>query len=148
MRPGRRPKPTAIKLLEGNPGKRPLNKNEPLPKQLPPKCPSHLDRRAKREWKRMAPLLENLGLLTEIDGTAFGIYCQAYSTWVEATEKVKKTGMIVKAPSGYPIQNPYLAIANKAVDQMRAFLAEFGMMPSSRSRISVPIEDEIDDFLD
>ena len=148
MKPGPKPKPTAIKIFEGNPGKRPLNKKEPKPEQISPKCPEHIDRRAKREWRRLAPVLEGLGLLTEVDGTAFAIYCQSYSTWVESVEKVKKTGMIVKAPSGYPIQNPYLAIANKAVDQMKAFLAEFGMMPSSRSRISVSIEDEVDDFLD
>ncbi|MEQ8198694.1 MAG: phage terminase small subunit P27 family, partial [Clostridiaceae bacterium] len=30
---GRKPKPTAIKVLEGNPGKRPLNKNEPKPEK-------------------------------------------------------------------------------------------------------------------
>lgn len=83
-------------------------------------------------------MLDRIGVLTEIDGTALAIYCQAYSTWVEATERIKKTGMIVKAPSGYPIQNPYLAIANKAIDQMKSLLAEFGMTPSSRSRVIVP----------
>ena len=148
MKPGPRPKPTSIKIYEGNPGNRPLNKNEPKPKSTPPKCPKHLDRRAKREWKRMASVLERLGLLTEIDGTAFAIYCQAFGTWVEAVEKIKKTGMIVKAPSGYPIQNPYLAIANKAVGQMKSLLTEFGMTPSSRSRISVAVTDEFDDYCD
>lgn len=138
MKPGTKPKPSSMKILEGNRGKRPLNKDEPEPKGIMPQCPEHLDEGAKREWDNIVPMLSKLGLLTEVDGTALAIYCQAYSTWVEAVERIQKTGMIVKAPSGYPIQNPYLAIANKAVEQMNRFLTEFGMTPSSRSRIVVP----------
>ena len=138
MKPGTKPKPSSLKILAGNRGKRPLNKDEPEPKGIMPQCPEHLDEGAKQEWDNIVPMLSKLGILTEVDGAALAIYCQAYSTWVQAVERIKKTGMIVKAPSGYPIQNPYLAIANKAVEQMNRFLTEFGMTPSSRSRISVP----------
>jgi len=64
-------KPTAIKILEGNPGKRPLNLNEPKPLQIAPECPDWLLDEAKKEWKRLAPELERLGLLTILDMAAF-----------------------------------------------------------------------------
>ncbi len=81
---GRKPKPTNLKILHGNPGKRPLNLNEPKPMKVVPTCPPHLMPDAKAEWERMSDKLYSLGLLTEIDGTAFAIYCQTYGRWIEA----------------------------------------------------------------
>jgi len=54
MAAGRKRKPTVLKVLEGNPGKRPLNKNGPKPKPVAPKTPKHLNSVAKKEWKRVA----------------------------------------------------------------------------------------------
>ena len=71
---GRKPKPTALKLLEGNPGKRPLNANEPIPPQGEVKCPSWLLPEAKKEWKRLAPAMESMGILTLADEKAFAGY--------------------------------------------------------------------------
>src|SRR5690606_26210093 len=106
---GRKPTPTHLKVLRGNPGKRPLPANEPQPKPKAPPCPAHLDAEAKREWRRMVKELEPLGLLTKIDRAALAAYCQAWSRWVQAEEMIRKTGMIVKAPNtGFPIQNPLL----------------------------------------
>ena len=75
---GRKPKPTAIKLLEGNPGRRPLNEHEPVPPKATIKCPAWLEPEAKKEWKRLAPALESMGVLTSVDISAFAGYCQAY----------------------------------------------------------------------
>ena len=75
---GRKPKPTNLKVLEGNPGKRPLPTNEVKPQKKAPRCPQWLEEDAKREWKRMGKILEQMGLLTEMDMTAFAGYCQAY----------------------------------------------------------------------
>ena len=82
---GRKPKPTAIKILEGNPGRRPLNKNEPKPKEKKKlQCPSHLNAEAKKEWRRLSKVLIEMGVLTELDTAAFAGYCQAYARWKEA----------------------------------------------------------------
>ena len=132
---GRRPKPSRVKEIEGNAGKRPVNKNEPRPRLAIPDCPDHLDELAKQEWNRIAPELFRLGLLTNIDRAGIAAYCQSWSRWVDAENNLKKFGTVIKTPKGYPIQNPYLSIANAAVDQMRKFEIEFGMTPSSRSRI-------------
>jgi len=149
---GRRPKPTRIKEIEGNPGKRALNRREPRPESALPPCPGHLDEEAKAEWGRISPELVRLGLLASIDRAALAAYCQAWSRWVDAETNLRKYGAVIKTPKGYPIQNPYLGIANTAIDLMRKFLTEFGMTPSSRSRISAgaeqgpPIEDEWSEF--
>lgn len=97
---GRKPKPTALKILEGNPGKRPLNDKEPKPDSKAPRCPSWLEEEAKREWKRMSKTLETIGVLTKIDKAAFAGYCQAYATWKEAEEVLSKHGTIFRTPSG------------------------------------------------
>ena len=131
-----KPKPTALRLIEGNPSRRPFNKNEPKPAPVIPKCPCHLNAAAKVEWKKIAKTLHKLGLLTEIDGGQLALYCQAWGRWVEAEDALKKHGAIVTVPkTGRPRKSPYLAVANKAMEQVQRALSEFGMSPASRARV-------------
>ncbi len=133
---GRKPVPTAMKLLRGNPGKRPLNQREPKPPVTIPRCPQHLDAEARREWRRVSRELYDMGVLSLVDRPALAIYCQAWSRWVRAEKLMHKSGEVLKAKgSGALYQNPYLAVANKAMEQMARFLAEFGMTPVSRTRV-------------
>ena len=71
---GRKPKPTALKKLEGNPGKRKLNTKEPMPEKGMPDCPKWLLPEAKEEWKRLCQKLSEMGVLTESDMAAFAAY--------------------------------------------------------------------------
>ena len=80
---GRKPKPTAVKKLEGNPGKRKLNSKEPVPAKGIPACPDWLMPEAKKEWERLAELMNQMGVLTEVDMAAFAAYCQSYARWKE-----------------------------------------------------------------
>lgn len=146
---GRKPIPTNLKLLAGNPGKRRLNDKEPKPKLQLPECPRHLKGEARREWKRMGTRLLAHRLVTELDGPALAGYCTAWAIYVAASAKLCKSGiaLTLKAPSGYPMVSPYLAIVNQALKQMRAFLVEFGMTPSSRSRVTAAEPDGDDDDL-
>jgi len=132
---GRRPKPTQLKVLEGNPGKRQLNDREPKPEKKAPRCPAWLEPEAKKEWRRLAKKMERLGILTEIDMAAFAGYCQAYARWKEAEEFVTQHGMIVKTPSGYWQQVPQVSIAQTYLKTMNRLASEFGLTPASRSRI-------------
>lgn len=132
---GRKSKPTAVKVLEGNPGKRQLNELEPKPEKKAPKCPVWLDKEAKKEWRRISKQLEELGILTEVDMAAFAGYCEAYSRWKEAEEFISKHGTIVKTPSGYWQQVPQVSIAQTYLKIMIKFCEQFGLTPSSRSRI-------------
>lgn len=139
MSTGRRPLPTALKVLRGNPGKRALNAAEPKPATKIPPCPKHLQGEARAEWRRMSRELHRLGLLTVIDRAALAVYCQLWARWVKAETTVARLGEVVKAPeSDYPMQNPYLSIANVALKQMKSYLVEFGMTPAARTRLVVP----------
>ena len=139
---GRKPKPTAIKILEGNPGKRPLNTNEPVPPQGDISCPDWLEPEAQREWERLAPALEAMGVLTTADLMAFAGYCQAYARWREAEEFISKHGAIFKTPSGYVQQMPQVSIAQQNLRIMQSFCSEFGLTPATRSRIIAANGDE------
>jgi P27 family predicted phage terminase small subunit len=133
---GRRPKPTRVKFLTGNPGKRPLNDGEPRPEVAIPECPEELGEVARREWNRLVHELASLGLLTNLDRAALAAYCGAYAMWAEATQAIQKYGSMVKSPTGYPVQSPYVAIANRQAEIMMRIASEFGFTPASRSRIS------------
>ena len=137
---GRKPKPTAIKELEGNPGRRPLNKYEPKQQKTAPKCPTWLTQEAKKEWKRMSKSLEAIGILTTVDMGAFAGYCQAYARWKEAEEFLSKHGTIFKTPSGYIQQVPQVSIAQTYLKIMKDFCSEFGLTPASRTRLQVNVE--------
>ena len=135
MARGRRPKPTALKKLEGNPGKRPLNELEPVPPVASLRCPNYLLPEARKEWRRLAPILMNLGLLTAADAVPFAGYCQAYARWREAEEFITQHGSIFKTPSGYVQQVPQVSIAQQNLKIMQSFATEFGLTPACRARI-------------
>ena len=80
--------------------------------------------------------------MTALDTTALALYCEAFVTWKDASDKVVKHGAVIKGAAGYPVKSPYLRIANRAYDQMTRMLAEFGMTPSSRSRCTVTKPDD------
>jgi len=140
---GRPRKPSALRLLEGNPGNRTIPKNEVKPAPLAPKCPSWLHKYAKKEWKAIAPKLEALGLLTEVDSTALAAYCQSYARWREAEEFMLKFNTTVfKAPSGYMIQLPQVSIAQKYMALMLSSLSKFGLSPADRAGLVVTKPDD------
>ncbi|AOL93972.1 phage terminase small subunit P27 family [Porphyrobacter sp. LM 6] len=156
MKPGTKPKPTHLKLVTGNPGKRTLNRKEAKTKAAIPAAPAHLSADAVEEWSRVATELFNLGILSQIDRAALAAYTQAYGRWVQAeraiakmAEKDKLTGgLMIKTSNGNAIQNPLVGTANKAAADMMRYAAEFGMTPSARSRISAEPPQETGDPAD
>ena len=132
---GRKPKPTALKKLEGNPGKRKLNTKEPIPAKGMPNCPEWLLPEAKKEWERLADLMNQMGVLTEVDMAAFAAYCQSYARWKEAQEHIDSEGSTFETDKGYHQQTPWVGIANTNQKLMLQAASEFGLTPSSRSRI-------------
>lgn len=138
---GRKPKPTAVKLLEGNPGKRALNRAEPKPRVVLPPPPDHLGEEEKAKWEVAVKELHPLGLITTIDQDALAMYCVIFVRWMKAEKMVREKGEIIKTAAGNIIQNPYLSIANRALEQLNKLGAEFGMTPSSRSRVKADLSD-------
>lgn len=122
MTTGRPPKPTALKILAGNPGKRPLPKHEPKPKG-PGTRPLWLRAGAVKVWDEYAPILLGMGLLTEADAEMFGVWCSL-------------AALFRKNPASVP--------ASK-IARMDALSQRFGLDPSSRSRMSVKPEPPADE---
>lgn len=138
---GRKPKPTEQRRLEGNAGKRPLPADEvrpPTSHDTFTTTPAELDGDpiATAEWTRLAPMLLQVRAVTDADRAALVALCLEWSRYLEAMKAVRKLGLMVKAPSGYVMPNPYLSVATKALAGCRALWPELGLTPSSRSRVT------------
>ena len=143
MTRGRKPKPTHLKLIEGNPGKRPIRTGSERPATAMPDAPDHLNNTARSEWDRVAHGLHALRLLEMVDRGALAAYCVTYARWVQAERAIAEMGkrdmltggLMIKTSNGNAIQNPLVGTANKAMSDLVRYAAEFGMTPSARSRI-------------
>ncbi len=144
MKRGAKPVPTSIKALRGTLRADRMNPREPVGDGRPT-CPPELSSAARKEWRRISKHLTAMGLLTTVDRAALALYCDAYGRWLEAIAALQEYGVVLKSPNGYPVQSPYVGIANKAGEQVRLLLAEFGMSPASRTRVQAQATQPIDD---
>lgn len=151
MTSGRKPTPTALKLVKGNPGKRALNKREPKLPGARPAPPPFLCADGLREWGRVVETLHTVGLLTHLDAAALGAYCAAYGRWAQAERALRALEasgvdpLVTTTISGNQIQNALVGIANKAAADMVRYAVEFGMTPSARSKVAARDPDAEDD---
>ena len=134
---GRKPKPTALKLLLNNPGHRPLNPREPTYPTGSLECPKELNIEARAEWDRVSPLLVDRGQATAVDRAVLAGYCVKYAQWQALETEAAKHPFIVATATGYPIPNPALGMANRVFSLMLRAAAELGITPSSRTRVSM-----------
>jgi len=137
---GRKPLPTALHKLAGNPSKRKLPAAEPKPQVRLPAPPGALGKEGRAEWKRVGSALLQLGLVSDLDRAALVGYCLAWERALEAQKLLKTQGLTTKTDKGNVIQNPALGIYNRAMKQLREFAVEFGMTPAARRRVdAVPL---------
>ncbi len=138
---GRRPKTTSQKDLTGNPGRRPLNPNEPTAVAGLPRCPTHVTGPARLIWHRLGKQLVAERRMALVYEGAFAAYCVAWGRWVTAETALAKKpdaggGAVITSPNGHPMQSPWLAISNKAQQQMMKAISELGLSPTSSSKVS------------
>lgn len=153
---GRNAKPTVVKKREGNRGHRKLNKKEPKAELGEPEIPRYVQRNpiALAEWRRLVPILLELGVLTKAHSIALGGLCSSHSQLVMAEAAIKKYGLIcartIDKESGFAVLtvNPAVRIKSDALRHLRAACAQFGLDPSSSSRVSThgSTQDPLDDF--
>jgi len=141
---GRKPQPTRLKILKGNPGKRRLPANEPQLPVTPTACPKDVRGDARTEWDRLAPVLVSAGVLTVGDLTAFREYCLLTGE-VRAMERlIKRVGQATAHRLGYV--NAVLKLRK----EWRALAVELGLTPSARSRVKAAptgVPDDVEGFL-
>lgn len=149
---GRKPTPTALKLIRGNPGKRPLNRDEPQPGPLRRSCPRELaDTEARAEWRRtIAPAIDR-GQVTAADRVMAIAHCELWATWrSQLADAARHAHIIAAGPSNYPMPNPARMMANKTFALLKSVDAELGFTPASRSRVTTvkaSAADQLDSFL-
>jgi len=157
---GRKPTPTHLKLVTGNPGRRPLNGDEPQPRRERPSAPAHISDAAREVWGQAVLVLDEMGVLTAADVLAIEILCEAIADHRAAGETIAACAAQAKrdndagATSDFSTDgryyrtinqaggvmwraHPALALRSDADRRIRSWCSEFGLSPAARSRIVV-----------
>ena len=149
---GRTPKPSHLKLVEGNRGKRAINKQEPDPDYLTDlSAPAWLPLYAKAVWDELAPALSKAKLLTEVDVHALAMGCVSIGQYRLAVQRLDENlvkSKITIGDDGKPIEsgehiNPYAFAQSMSFKQAMAIFQQFGMSPAARTRIAVQPQGEL-----
>lgn len=164
MKPGPLPKPNVLKLIEGNPGKRPINLADGVhPDVEIPTPPKHVKGEALKEWKRISPELKTLGLISKLDRAALSMYCVAYGRLVEyelaflhkvavvkEKERISEYEAVERVstlttPSGYKQQSVLVQLIRSSREEVNRYLSHFGLSPATRARVqpSTPIQQSL-----
>ena len=149
-RSGRKPIPSALKILNGNPGKRPIRPEPSTPVGAPP-MPKRLkaDAVAVGKWKELVPILLSMGTLTVGDGEALATLCEVYAVAQTCLLEFRAGGAAMTSDSGAIKPNPAGPLYRGLVALQQSLMSEFGLTPSSRVRLGTTKEkqrDELDDF--
>jgi P27 family predicted phage terminase small subunit len=138
---GPTPKPTSLKVLQGNPGKRKINKSEPKPQSVIPKPPNWLDDQAKKIWRELGKKLHSVGCITEVDWPDFAVLCSAISRFKAANDVINEKGLTFEIErydkdgnviSTYEQQRPEVSIVHKNSELIAKLSGKFGMSPADR----------------
>lgn len=143
---GRTPKPTALKVIEGNRGKRATNKQEPDPTYLTDmEPPAWLAPAAKEVWNDVAPKLAAAKLLTEVDVQMLAMGCVAiaqhrYAVMRTGEDLVKVKHEVDDKGELFGVGehiNPWMLVQSMTFKQAMAVFQQFGMSPAARTRIAI-----------
>jgi P27 family predicted phage terminase small subunit len=144
---GRKPKPTILKVIEGNPGKRDLPDDPVEPLSALPPAPENLSPVAKEVWQRIGQELFTLRILTSLDLEVFEPFCEAVATFRAARDELRRLAalpdieskigrhLMLRTKNGNWVQTPLIGTMNCASDKIRVLAAELGLTPSSRARV-------------
>lgn len=152
------PIPTAILKLRGSPLAN-RNPREPQPERRCPPCPKWLGKAERQVWRQTAKELLKIGVLTVIDRNALARYCVLLVKWVKANEFIDKYGTTMPCKAVRPVRDangnqvfeeyvkcfipmPQVGQLNQWNDALLRLEREFGLTPSSRTRIQVDLPRE------
>ena len=146
---GRRPKPTALKLLDGT-QRGPIKSEPGLAPGVPP-MPDRLklDHVCVEKWHEFADILTRMGVLTLGDGEALATLCEVHSAEQSCLLQFRAGGAVIHTDLGGVKPNPAGPLYRSLVSQKAALLSEFGLTPSSRTKLATKAEvqkDELEAF--
>lgn len=142
-KPGPKKKPTTLALIQGNPGKRPLNEQEPEPPRVyRPRAPRGMTKIEQAKWGKMCELLAGMRVLTAADLDALEIYVREWCSMMEALRDINERGKLLRLPNGNTMWNPSWSAYKHSQKVVRNLQAEFGLTPSSRTGIVADAGDD------
>lgn len=140
---GRKPLPTNVRVLSGNPGKRKINAEEPKGEPFDPQAPIWLSEPARQFWDDLVRMLLPMRVLVAADKFVVAALATALVE-MQAAHKELQHGRTTSTGEGGEKTSPYVTIFNSAQSQVTRLLAELGMTPSSRSRVKGLAGGEVD----
>lgn len=147
-RRGPQPKPTPLKLLRGNPGKRKLNKAEPRVRPEAPPMPPDLCDLAVEAWERLVPQLAELRIIGRIDADALRLWCETWALWRRARDLIEEQGFTTSYTDVDGTERitarPEVNMERRYYRDLLTFGRDFGLTPSSRSGLKVAGDEEVD----
>lgn len=150
MKTGRKPKPAAVKLLEGNPGKRRIRPDLPAEVGTPDMPPRLLvEPIAVAKWNELVPILLSLGTLTLADGEALATLCEVFAAAQNCLQEMRSSGPVIRTDLGGIKPNPAGPLYRGLVTLQTSLMNEFGLTPTSRARLGGKEQkptDEVEEF--
>lgn len=147
------PIPAQLRALRGNVGHQRAPATGVVPGGPAPKvppCPREFDAHARRVWRAMGNILLRAGLMSEVDGPAFGAFVQAYSRWLRVTESLKDAPIWVERLNGTIEPNPAIRLQAEAQRDYLKALEAFGAAPAWRAK-ATPVgaikQDDLNEWL-
>ena len=150
-------KPPELRLLEGGRQHRPIDLTSVFrPEVGLPTIPKHLTREARKAWKRLVPELLRYNLLSKVDADALAMLCQTIGRIELVETSIKRRqeqlaergedpadAMIGTTPNGMRVQSATYQVLNREMEKLRHLLAEFGLSPAQRARVSSAIRSQL-----
>lgn len=125
-----------MKVLRGTVDTRTVNPHEPqVGVDELQFMPGELSEVAQKHWAKIRPMLVESGIAGNSDRMSLMMLCDAWAEYLDIQEKVRKTGPVIKGANGHPVKSPWFEASNQSFEKVRRMLVEFGMTPSSRSKI-------------
>lgn len=154
---GPRPKPAELLALEGGRGHRPINLDQTFrPEVGEPDIPRWISKEGRKAWKRLAAELLHYNLLSKVDREAFAMLCQTVGR-LEQLElafagriaqaiaggknpaEATASAFVDSTPKGMAVQSALYQVLNREQAKLNSLLAEFGLTPAQRARVSTAI---------
>lgn len=142
-------KPTHLQIVQGNPSKRPINKNEPKPEAGFKEAPEHFSERARQWYEELCTDLQRMGVMTKVDSRAVEMLIDAYEEYRQLSDLIDRDGFTYTTTTNTGDTlikgNPAVNQRANAWNRVRGMLQEFGLTPASRSKVEShkPSDDDL-----
>lgn len=156
-RPGPVGKPPELKALEGGRGHRAIDLTSMFrPEVGAPPLPRDLSTEGRKAWRRLVPELVRYNLLSKVDADALEQLCETVGLIKVLRRSInKRQDLLVSqgldpagaiegsTPNGMKVQSVTYQALNRETEKLRGWLAEFGLTPAQRARVSTAIRAQL-----